>query len=1059
MCPEPDITVRAAASTVLTHISRRRTSADVALRWLRPGSGVEEWSYARLWATAVAAASLMPAPSPSRNTCKPHDEEGEADSFSVTEDQGKGVRAASLRCAGLMVEEGPALAVLELAILLRGYTLVPLSPSDPPARLAFLCRDCDFAFAIAADEDGAARLRASAGPDVPVTLANEMLANADERSLAAQADARFDPTSKLESVMPAPTPSSVSHVFFTSGSTGRPKGCISTHAALLTFCLAKNKAHAIDASSVVFVASPHTFDPSFGDLMATLVAGGTVACATRGDTFAALGRCLAASKATHCTTTPALLETVSSSSEIELPHLKVVALGGEAMSRQLASRWAPPRLRILANTYGTTECCVYQTFHPVTTHLSDDMDCRRLGAPLEGTELVFAAEPGDDPVYHTVAPGSGELAELWIKGPQVGIGYLNRPEQTEDRFQKHGGCWMFRTGDIVRCSEGGAVLVGRRDAQVKLNGQRIELGEVEGGVMRAAGGVSGGSGLGTGGDAGILSSAAAVAVPADRNNSRSSSNGNVRKGKQIIVWCVLSDEAATEILDEKILANAVRKAGKKRQEIIVPPIFHDVLRWLTLRELPRHMVPARLGFLPSLPLTQTGKVARRPLMRRELPTRPAREQKGDNCAGPQLDRSDSLLVAVAKVWSQVLGAPVDTPSAHFAELGGDSLAGLRVCQQLTVLACDGCRAEGDGNSTESSSFAGEAMGSLGPLELMKRQRLSDYVAFLRGAVPDWPGIAGVRAVSPCIKLEIDENCEEDATRQQGEATMVREDNQEGGDGDGEIGAGIRLLYRAAAAGHAALVARLLSAGVPVEGWRHFSSGTLGGNENTLTPLHAACANGRAAAAHALLSAGASVTSTARHGATPLLLAASSKGEGGSVSAASLVHMLLESGASLASLDDSCQSALHAAARVGASAKVLNAIIEGHAHELAHSRIKTKKLLLKRMGPILEWRDAWGRIPLHWASVNGHRGAVTALLAHGASQLLGVRDNAGETAVDAAERRALCSAKERPDGARSSVWGDIATVLGGSGTTKHLKQKMKKKKAGAGDVGNKGRKKR
>ena len=126
----------------------------------------------------------------------------------------------------------------------------------------------------------------------------------------------------------------------------------------------------------------------------------------------------------------------------------------------------------------------------------------------------------------TVKPGSDEFAELWIKGPQVGIGYLNRPEQTRARFQRHEGCWMFRTGDIVRCCEGGPVLVGRRDAQVKLNGQRIELGEVEGGVMRAGVGATGMD----------LSAAAAVVVPTDGHRVKRS----VRKGKQIIVWCVLS---------------------------------------------------------------------------------------------------------------------------------------------------------------------------------------------------------------------------------------------------------------------------------------------------------------------------------------------------------------------------------------------------------------------------------------------------------------------------------------------------------------------------------------
>ena len=104
--------------TALGHIARRRGSPDVALRWVSPDGGTEDWSYARVWAAAIFAARKMP-PRPE-----------------ASKDDG------APWCVGLMVQEGPMLAVMELAVILAGYALVPLSPSDPPVRIGFICRDC-----------------------------------------------------------------------------------------------------------------------------------------------------------------------------------------------------------------------------------------------------------------------------------------------------------------------------------------------------------------------------------------------------------------------------------------------------------------------------------------------------------------------------------------------------------------------------------------------------------------------------------------------------------------------------------------------------------------------------------------------------------------------------------------------------------------------------------------------------------------------------------------------------------------------------------------------------
>ena len=118
-------------------------------------------------------------------------------------------------------------------------------------------------------------------------------------------------------------PERVSHVFFTSGSTGTPKGCVATRGALAWFAAGKRETHRLDASSVVLVASPHVFDPSLGDVYASLSAGGCVALCPEAKVVSELGACLLATNATHLTATP-------------------TALGEPGNGRGVSSRIAPP---------------------------------------------------------------------------------------------------------------------------------------------------------------------------------------------------------------------------------------------------------------------------------------------------------------------------------------------------------------------------------------------------------------------------------------------------------------------------------------------------------------------------------------------------------------------------------------------------------------------------------------------------------------------------------------------------------------------------------------------
>jgi acyl-CoA synthetase (AMP-forming)/AMP-acid ligase II/ankyrin repeat protein len=968
--------------------------SSIALRYVTHHSTnskatIEEWSYRKLLTSALLCAKMF------------------FPQHTVTE----GTPTSSLPCAAIMVEEGPALAISQLAALLAGFVVVPVSPQDPPSRIQHIFEDVSIAIAIVPNEKVNTTLLQAQEVPFPIVLASEILSinvsNYNDDGV----------TSTFAKIKEVPK-NTVSHIYFTSGSTGKPKGCISTHEALVNYCLGKNQCHNVNADSVVFVASPHTFDPSFGDMFATWMMGATVACATRNETFTSLGKCLYNSKATHVLTTPALLETMPNGPPEcyeKLPILSVVALGGEATTKTLARKWLP-HLDMLLNTYGTTECCVYQTFSKIerveqknqgknqgknqfnSTSINNNSHMiisnpKKLGTAIPGNILIYAKEPGNDPT-NCALEGSGELAELYISGPQVGLGYLNQPELTSEKFLRKNNTIYFRTGDIVRMDLDGPILLGRRDSQIKLNGQRVELGEVEAGVLRAVG-------------AEMLTSAAAVLLKGKESFS-------TRHPQRLVIWCVPASTTALcldcDVLDhevDELNEGSNRKEEKvealktvtnkgRRPDIEVAPIFHDCFRWLIQKELPLHMIPSRLGFLSSLPVTSSGKIARKPLLRRGPPLTAKRQQSNN-------EKKDSLEAIVSTLWSDVLGVPIFA-GGHFTEMGGDSLAALRVCQRISSTLLD-----------EKPSFAGESLGSLSPLELLKRPRISEYVRYLRSEIPNLLSSKS----NNIIALSNETQDTPMSTTNTEKTTITTPFLDEGSD----------LLYRAALYGARKCVKRLLQVGISPH--NYFGS----------TPLHAACVRGNLQSARILLSfGGASCNSKNNHGATPLILAASVLTTSNTCSkhVLKLIQLLLENGAQLSSVDDSGQSVLHAAARTGQSTAVLKCLL---AATLDRKKGKESKALQTK-GPIALWKDRWGRTALHWGSINGHR-AVCAFLStiEEGPQTCTMKDNRGERPVDCAERRALCSAKERPNGARSSVWGDIAKILGGSGSTKNLKKKL------------------
>ncbi|MFF8393078.1 amino acid adenylation domain-containing protein [Streptomyces sp. NPDC016172] len=522
--------------------------------------------------------------------------------------------AARLAAAGveygeltpLLVGNGSGLPLSAIALMKLAAPFVPLDESWPVSRIEAVLDQLDPKVVVCSPT--LAGLGTAAG-------AGRMVVTVDPARL---------PVEAARPSVPGPTSHDLIYGFFTSGSTGVPKCALNVHLGLLNRFLTMSRRFEADGA-VVLQNSRHVFDSSVWQLLWPLTTGATVVIPVRNDILdlTETMNVIAHHGVTMTDFVPSIFNTLvtmlSSDPQLKenLRSLRRVLIGGEEISPKAVAQFRTllPAVRI-TNTYGPTECSIGSVFHEV-----GDEDPIPIGRPIDNTVALVLDQDGN-----RVAPG--EQGEIYIGGDCLGGGYLNDPEKTAAAFVPNPfpaipGPLLYRTGDLGRADDKGVLhFIGRRDHQVKLNGVRLELSEVEAALAQHSG---------------VQDAKAVIAG---------------EEGAQRLVAFVLPTTPSV-------------------------PVDMADLRDHLAGLLPPDSIPKSVIELTAFPLTPNGKTDRRTLAQLAVTATVAAE-----ATEPQ----GVLEQKIQDVWSTILAIPGIGTTTSFFEVGGDSLSAQRLASALrTVL--------------------------------------------------------------------------------------------------------------------------------------------------------------------------------------------------------------------------------------------------------------------------------------------------------------------------------------------------------------------------------------
>lgn len=503
-----------------------------------------------------------------------------------------------------------------LGIFKANQVYLPLDPRDPNHRLGWML------------EQSGAKTILTSGNFLPLLAEVVAAMKTPHKPTILTLAAGLHAASPSSAIPLKPyAPQQPAYVIYTSGSTGMPKGALVGQAGMINHLQAKIALLALNAQDVVAQAASQCFDISIWQFLAPLLVGGRVHILDDMATHDAerLLPQIDRAKITIFQTVPSMLQAVLKDKRLyrasrpRLTQLRWLIVTGEALPAPLCRRWIShyPRIPLL-NAYGPTECADDVTHHPIHWPPSKATVHVPIGRPINGANL-YVLDAWRQPVP------MGTIGELYIGGACVGLGYLNDPQRTTaafvpDPFNPTNGAQLYRSGDLVKyLPNGDLVFIGRCDQQAKVNGVRIEPGEVEQALLQH---------------------------PAIDDC--------------MVIACKKAGESAF------LAAYIVVRRGS-------PPFRGELLSFLRLR-LPQYMIPAMFTVLDAIPLTPNGKVDRTSL---PVPLRQQVAQR-ENGVAPRT----AVEQTICAIWADTLKQTHIGIYDDLFDIGGRSLDAIRITAQI-----------------------------------------------------------------------------------------------------------------------------------------------------------------------------------------------------------------------------------------------------------------------------------------------------------------------------------------------------------------------------------------